>query len=145
VFRFRLERVRRWRQRLADQEARKLQAILARQYRLEREQEEIRQQCRQAAAGAVAADGKSLDLHRARMVAEYLQARQARIQQLEQQRREVLREAAAQRERLREARRRREILDRLRERRREEWEYEQRRREQKDMDEIAGRYVRRQK
>jgi len=139
VFRFRLERVLRWRRRQADLEARKLHALFGALRDLDAARRRVEQEMRRAAQRSAPRAGRPLDLATVQRTAAYLESRRRHLAQLAQRRRELEREVARQRERWQEARRRQDVLERLRERRREEWLMAERRREQKAMDEVAGR------
>ena len=139
MFRFRLERVLRWRRRQADLEARKLHALLAGLRALDRERERIAAEMRRLAAAAAPRPGRPLDLQQAQRTTAWLESRRILLARLAERRRALERDAARQRDRWRAARQRQDVLERLRERRREEWLMAERRRDQKRMDEVAGR------
>ncbi len=134
MFRFRLEKVRRWRRRLEDAEARahrRAQEELRRARREVRRQQELLADLeRQPEPGE---DVQFLILRSAwrerlhRELDRLRQAEAAAAAAVERRRRDLI-----------EAHRRREVLERLARSERERWEREQARRERKDLDEVAG-------
>jgi flagellar FliJ protein len=142
MFRFRLEKVLRYRQRREDDEARLLRRA-ADALRIARE----RRLAQERFIGDLAREGEARrrgggDVAQWRLLATFLTVQEERRRVLAAREREAAAAVAKQRERLLAAHRDREVLDRLRERQRLAWEEEQRRRERRFMDEVASRVTR---
>jgi len=141
MFRFRLEKVLRWRHRQADVEARKLQALLSRLQRLRERRQGILDESRVLAATAARTAGGRLDLQRARLVSGFLESRLALLDELTGRETEILARVAAQQQVWRLCKQKQDVLERLRDRHRDRWRQQQRRNEQKQTDETANRHV----
>lgn len=136
MFRFRLQKVLRHRQRIVDAEARKLQAIEATAARLERENERLAAEV--AAAGRRVADAGGFDLVQHRRLTDFAAGRRRRIRSNAAQAARIRVDAEKQRQVLLAAQRAKRVLEQLRERQRIQWEREELRRVQKQIDEIAA-------
>jgi flagellar FliJ protein len=142
MFRFRLEKVLRHRERREDEEARALRRAVealrrARERRIAQERFLARLE-QDGGAGRLA----GADVALRSLLAEFLAVQGEKWRALAQRERELAAAEAAQRARLVAAHRDREVLERLRERQREAWEDEERRRERRAMDEVAARRAR---
>lgn len=138
MFRFRLAKVLRWRERREDAEARALrQAREALRAARESRQAQERLIASLAAAGERQrrTDG---DVTRWQLLAAYLTAQEERLRALRIREREAGAAVEQQRQRLLAAHREREVLTRLEERHRLAWEEQERRRERRELDEIGG-------
>ena len=135
MFRFRLQKVLRYRARLVDHEARKLHAIEAAAGRLERENERMADEI--GIAGRRVAEDGGFDLAQHCRLSDFTAGRQARIRRNAAQAARIRVDADRQRQVLLAAQRAKRVLEQLRERQRTQWEREESRREMKQMDEIA--------
>jgi flagellar export protein FliJ len=137
MFRFRLDKVLRFRSRLVDREAQRLkevtdalQAVIRRREDLQRDiAVVVREGEQERRAGAV-------QLWRLR--ADYLRALQMRLAGLHGAERRARVAVEEQRRRLLEAHRRMLVLEKLKERQHAVWADEERRRERKQMDEVGA-------
>lgn len=139
MFRFRLEKVLRHRQRRVEAEARELRLRTAAcaAARRQREQVEAEISAISELGARQRTDGRSL--LQWRLLGDYLGRLQARRLVLVAREREAASAQTAQREQLLRAHRAQEVLTRLRERQRMQWEDEERHRQQRQLDEVAAR------
>ncbi len=139
MFRFRLEKVLRYRERREDDEARAM-----------RRAAEVLQQARARRAAqdrfiaALGAEGEArrragANVAQWRLLAAFLTVQEEKRRVLLARERSAAAALVAQRARLLAAHRDREVLERLRERQRLVWEEEERRRERRALDEVAAR------
>lgn len=139
MFRFRLAKVLRWRERRVDEEARAMREAaealrLARRERTRLEAEMAR----------LAREGERLrrdggDVAQWQLLAAWLTAQTDRLRLLQARERQAAVALGAQRQRLLQAHREKEVLVRLEERQRQVWDDEERRRERRELDDIGGR------
>ena len=139
MFRFRLEKVLRHRERREDDEARAHRRALE---ALRRATERRRGQERLITA--LAREGEASrraggDVRQWGLLASFLAVQEDKRRALLRRECEAAAAAAVQRERLLRAHRDRQVLERLRERQHEAWAEEERRRELRAMDEVAAR------
>lgn len=134
MFRFRLEKVLRHRERIVDREARKLQGILSAALLLERENARIDTECK-AAAGRESARG--FDLVRMQRLNDYTGERRRQVRRNAERIRRIRAEAEQQRQILLAAQRDKKVLEQLRERQLAAWQEQDRREDRKRMDEVA--------
>jgi len=135
MFRFRLEKVLRHRDRLVDREARKLQGILSAAVRLERENERLGRECQEAAQRET---DHGFDLARMRRLSDFTGGRRQQIRRNAERARRIRDEAEQQRLILLAAQRDKKVLEQLRERQLAAWREQQRREDRKLMDEVAS-------
>jgi flagellar export protein FliJ len=134
MFRFRLEKVLRHRERIVDREARKLQGILSAALLIERENARIDAEC-EAAAGREGARG--FDLVRMQRLNDYTGERRRQIRRNAERIRRLRAEAEQQRQILLAAQRDKKVLEQLQERQLAAWQEQDRREDRKRMDEVA--------
>ena len=137
-FRFKLEKVLRFRVRRMEAEARKLHAIESAALGLEQENARMAARCRELAVATDAAvSGSALESRR--RLTEFIRGQQRLIRSNDSEIRAIRQRADAQRQILLEAQREVKALELLKERRGTAWRQERRRLEQKRMDEVASR------
>ncbi len=139
MFRFRLAKVLRWRERRVDEEARAMRAAAEALRRARRDRARL-----EAELARLASEGERLrrdggDVARWRLLATWLTAQTDRLRALQIREREAAVALGAQRQRLLQAHREKEVLLRLEARQRQVWEEEERRRERRELDDIGGR------
>ncbi len=134
MFRFRLEKVLRYRERIVDREARKLQGILSAAFLLERENARLDGEC-EAATRREGARG--FDLVRMRLLADFTGERRRQVRRNIERIRRIRAEAEQQRLILLAAQRDKQVLEQLRERQLATWQEQDRREDRKRMDEVA--------
>lgn len=134
MFRFRLEKVLRHRERIVDREARKLQGILSAALLLERENERLDGEC-EAAARREGAQG--FDLVRMQRLNDFTGERRCQVRRNAERIRRIRAEAEQQRLILLAAQRDKKVLEQLRERQLAAWQEQDRREDRKQMDEVA--------
>jgi flagellar export protein FliJ len=135
MFRFRLEKVLRHRERIVDREARKLQGILSAAIRLERENERLSGECDAAAQREVA---HGFELARMRRLSDFTGGRRLQIRRNAERARRIRAEAEQQRQILLAAQRDKKVLEQLRESQLTAWREQERREDRKRMDEVAS-------
>ncbi|MBK7702039.1 MAG: flagellar export protein FliJ [bacterium] len=135
MFRFRLEKVLRHRDRIVDREARKLQGILSAAVQLDRENERLGRECDAAAAREVA---HGFELDRMKRLSEFTVGRRVQIRRNAERARRIRAEAEQQRQILLAAQRDKKVLEQLRERQLADWQELERREDRKRMDEVAS-------
>ncbi|MBA4378041.1 MAG: flagellar export protein FliJ [Gemmatimonas sp.] len=134
MFRFRLEKVLRHRERVVDREARKLQGILSAALLLERENARIDAECEAASRRE---GGCGFDLVRMQRLNDYTGERRRLIGRNAERIRRLRAEAEQQRQILLAAQRDKKVLEQLRERQLAAWQEQDRREDRKRMDEVA--------
>lgn len=137
-FRFKLDKVLRYRTRRMEAEARKLHEIESAALVLERENARMTDRCREltrAAASGITDTG----LIDRRRLTDFVRGQQRLIRDNAERIRDIRRRADAQRQVLLGAQREVKALELLKDRRAEEWLLRQRRLDQKRTDEIASR------
>lgn len=135
VFRFRLDKVLRYRRRLVELRSQEVAAAELEAADLRRRLEELGVQMTALSRSAQAADG--FDVRARRELAVWLDRLEIRSRELADEIAAAEEEAARRRTALAEAWREREVLERLRQRRREEWRRDQDRRDRAELDEIG--------
>ena len=135
MFRFRLEKVLRHRERIVDREARKLQGILTAAALLDRENERLGRECEAAAAREVA---HGFELDRMKRLSEFTVGRREQIRRNAERARRIRAEAEQQRQILLAAQRDKKVLEQLRERQLADWQELERREDRRRMDEVAS-------
>ena len=138
MFRFKLEKVLRFRRRRMEAEARKLHAIESAAHTLERDNAKMAQRCRDLAL-AEKPIVTSADLNHKRRLTEFTRGQGLLILRNEEEARSIRKRADVQRRVLLSAQRDKRVLELLRDRHGETWSQQQRRLEQKHTDEIASR------
>jgi flagellar export protein FliJ len=137
MFRFRLDKVLRYRSRLVDREAQRLKEAADALQAVIRRREDL-----QRSIAALIREGEEErrrgDVQLWRLRADYLRALQARLTGLRGAERRARAAVEEQRRRLLEAHRRRLVLEKLKEHQHAAWAEQERRRERKRMDEVGG-------
>ncbi|MHB8079067.1 MAG: flagellar export protein FliJ [Candidatus Krumholzibacteriia bacterium] len=139
MFRFRLAKVLRWRERRVDEEARAMRDAAEALRRARRERTGLESELARLARDGERRRCAGGDVAQWRLLATWLTAQHDRLRLLRVREREAAAALGAQRQRLLQAHREKEVLLRLEERQRQVWEEEERRRERRELDDIGGR------
>lgn len=139
MFVFRLERVLCYRERLRDEQARRLREAAARLEAVHAEQETIRREMAAVIRHGAATRQEQVDVSLLSMHAAYLVRQQQRLAEHSERAAVLADEVAGQRQLLVKAQQAVEVLEQLKERRHREWQEQERRRELKALDEIGAR------
>lgn len=139
MFRFRLAKVLRWRERRVDEEARAMREAAETLRRARRERTRLETELARLAREGERMRHEGGDVAQWRLLAAWLTAQTDRLRLLQVRERQAAVALGAQRQRLLQAHREKEVLVRLEERQRQVWEDEERRRERRELDDIGGR------
>jgi flagellar export protein FliJ len=139
MFRFRLAKVLRWRERRVDEEARAMRAAAEALRRARRDRVRLETELTRLAREGERPRRDGGDVAQWRLLATWLTAQTDRLRGLQVREREAATALGAQRQRLLLAHREKEVLVRLEERQRQVWDDEERRRERRELDDLGGR------
>ncbi len=137
AFRFRLQRLLKYRQFLLDQAQLGLLAANHRLRELERQRRQLQREIAEYRTRWKEAQQKGMDVASFLSYREYLQTMEARLPVLEKQLREARREVERHRRLVLERERDVKMLEKLQQRHREQYDLEMRRKDQKVLDEIV--------
>jgi len=138
MFRFRLQRVLRYRARLEDQQARRVQQAAATLQKLRGRQALVRATMKKLALDGAADRQHTPSIWLWRLQTEYLVKQQTLLDLLGLEELAAQDELRKQQQLLTKAHQDREVLERLKEQQRRQWQQEEQRRERKQMDEIGS-------
>ncbi len=139
MFRFRLAKVLRWRERRVDEEARKMRAAAEALRQARRDRVRLETELTRLAREGERPRCEGGDVAQWRLLATWLTVQTDRLRGLQVREREAAAALGAQRQRLLLAHREKEVLVRLEARQRQVWDDEERRRERRELDDIGGR------
>jgi flagellar export protein FliJ len=138
MFRFRLEKVLRHRERQTEEQGRALKQAVTALQKLRERRRQLEERLEQLAAHGLAERARRPDVAAWRRRTGYLSLLRRQRQDLLDAEREAVALVESERELLLERHRAQEVLERLKQRQRTQWEYEQARRERKQMDEMGA-------
>ncbi|MFH1844471.1 MAG: flagellar export protein FliJ [bacterium] len=138
MFRFRLQRVLRYRVRLEDQQARRVQQAAATLQKIRGRQELVRATMKTLAQDGAEVRNQSPSIWLWRMQTDYLARQQTLLDALALDEMAAQDELRKQQQLLTRAHQDREVLERLKAKQHREWQQEEQRRERKQMDEVGS-------